>query len=144
MNKTALCALLGALGGAVSAAFGGWDAALNALIIFMGIDYVMGLVVAGVFHASNKSESGALDSRAGWKGLVRKLATLTVVLVAHWLDVLLGTGFIRDAATVGFAANEALSILENAALMGVPIDKLPVLKNSLEVLRKKSDGAGGA
>ena len=144
MSKTALCAALGAAGGIIAAAFGGWNAALSTLIAFMSVDYLTGLVVAGVFHASPKSESGALESRAGWKGLVRKFATLMVVFVAAQMDTLLGTAFVRDAVVIGFVVNEGLSILENAALMGVPVDKLPVLKNSLEVLRKKSDGADAA
>lgn len=142
MPKPALCAVLGALGGVLASAFGGWDMSLKILVLFMGVDYITGLIVAGVFHNSNKSESGALESRAGLKGLLRKFAMLLVVCVAHAVDVLMGTTFVRDAVVIGFAANEGLSILENAALMGVPI--IPdALKNSLEVLKKKSGGADG-
>ena len=142
MSKQALCAVLGAIGGAISAAFGGWDASLQILGLFMGVDYVTGLIVAGVFHKSNKTANGTLESRAGLKGLLRKFAMLAVVCVAHAVDVLMGTAFVRDAVVVGFAANEGLSILENAALMGAPI--IPdALKNSLEVLKEKSGGADG-
>lgn len=137
LSKTALCAALGILGGAISAAFGGWDNSLKALVIFMAVDYVSGLVVAGVFHSSNKSANGALESRAGFKGLLRKFAVLTVVFVACQIDILLGTNFVRDAVVIGFAVNEALSILENAALMGVPIP--PVILKSLDVLKKQND-----
>lgn len=137
LSKTSLCAALGILGGAISAAFGGWDASLKALVVFMAVDYISGLVVAGVFHNSNKSENGALESRAGFKGLLRKFAVLTVVFVACQIDVLLGTNFVRDAVVIGFAVNEALSILENAALMGVPIP--PVILKSLDVLKKQND-----
>lgn len=140
MSKPALCAALGALGGALASALGGWDASLKALVIFMAVDYVSGLIVAGVFHNSNKSESGALESRAGWKGIIRKFATVGVVFVAVQLDVLLMTNFIRNAVVIAFAANEALSILENAALMGVPIPT--VILTSLDVLKKENDKTG--
>lgn len=137
MPKPALCAALGVLGGAVSAAFGGWGNSLAILVFLMGADYLTGLIVAGVFHRSNKSESGALESRAGLKGLLRKFAMLVIVCVANAVDVLMGTAFVRDAIVIGFVANEGLSILENAALMGVPIPE--ALKNSLEILKRNSD-----
>lgn len=137
MPKPALCAALGVLGGAVSAAFGGWDNSLEILVFLMGADYLTGLIVAGVFHRSNKSKSGTLESRAGLKGLLRKFAMLVIVCVANAVDILMGTAFIRDAVVIGFVANEGLSILENAALMGVPIPD--ALKNSLEILQKKGE-----
>ena len=107
------------------------------LLIFMGIDYVTGLVVAGVFHASQKSSNGALESRAGFKGLCRKGATLLIVLVAHRLDLVIGTQYIRDAVVIAFSANEALSIIENVGLMGVPMPA--VVTRAIEVLQKKGE-----
>jgi toxin secretion/phage lysis holin len=62
---------------------------------------------------------------------------LLVVLVACRLDLLLGSDFIRDAAVIAFAANETISIIENLALMGVPVPK--VLTEAIEVLKKKSE-----
>ncbi len=67
--KAKVCTLLGTVGSIVVSAFGGWDSGLATLIIFMGIDYIMGLVVAGIFRNSPKTHSGALESRVGWKGL---------------------------------------------------------------------------
>lgn len=135
--KDVICTALGLVGGAVAAAFGGWSAALTTLVIFMAVDYLTGLLVAGVFHASRKTENGGLESRAGWKGLVRKGVTLLVVLVACRLDLLLGVNYVRDAAVIGFCANEALSILENTVLMGV---KWPApVQAALELLIKKSE-----
>lgn len=58
--------------GAVAAFFGGWDTGLVTLVIFMCIDYVSGLVVAGVFHNSKKTKTGALESKAGWKDCAEK------------------------------------------------------------------------
>lgn len=138
MNKSLFCAGIGAVGSAIAAALGGWDTALQTLLIFMGVDYLSGLVLAGVFHKSNKSESGSLESLAGWKGLARKCGTLLLVLIAHMLDLLTGTEFIRDAVILFFVSNEALSIIENAGLMGVPIPK--VLSDAIEVLNRKGDG----
>lgn len=85
MTKETICTAVGVAGSAIAAAFGGWDEALVTLIIFMVIDYLSGLAVAGIFHKSNKSENGALESRAGWKGLCRKCVTLLFVLIAYRL-----------------------------------------------------------
>lgn len=130
---------MGTVGSAFASFFGGWDAALTTLLIFMGIDYLTGLIVAGVFHKSQKTKNGALESRAGWKGLCRKGMTLLVVLVACRLDLLTGSSFIRDAVVIAFVVNETLSIIENAGLMGVPIPA--VLVKAIEILKKKSDVA---
>ena len=69
--KTVFYAAVCAAGGILSSLFGGLDMSLATLIVFMGVDYLTGLIVAGVFHRSGKSESGSLESRAGWKGLLR-------------------------------------------------------------------------
>jgi len=135
--KSFICTALGAIGAGIAAAFGGWSAALTTLIIFMAIDYISGLILAGVFHRSSKTESGALESKAGWKGLCRKGLTLLIVVVASRLDVMLGTTFVKDAVCIAYICNEALSILENAGLMGVPIPK--AVKNAIEILKKKGE-----
>ena len=136
--KQALCLGVGAVGACIASLFGGFDAALITLTLFMAADYITGLIVAGVFHSSPKSETGALESRAGLKGLLRKGGMLLVVLVACRLDLMLGSDFIRDAAVIAFSANETLSIIENLALMGVPVPK--ILTEAIEILKKKSDG----
>lgn len=135
--KNAICGILGIIGGAIASAFGGWSAGLTTLLIFMAIDYLSGLVVAGVFHRSPKSEGGALESRAGWKGLVRKGMTLLIVLIGCRLDIMLGIMYIRDALIIAFIINELLSIIENAGLMGVPIPD--ALKNAIELLKNKNE-----
>lgn len=135
--KNGFCTMIGATGALIASLFGGWDTALATLMIFMATDYVTGLIVAGVFHTSQKSENGALESRAGWKGLCRKGVTLLVVLVACRLDLITGTNFIRDAVIIAFICNETISIIENAGLMGIDIP--PALTAAIEVLKKKSD-----
>ena len=65
-TKAAIMTGAGVIGGMISQAFGGWDAALISLLLFMAVDYLSGLIVAGVFQASDKSETGALNSIACW------------------------------------------------------------------------------
>ena len=133
--KNLICTAIGMVGAAVSTIFGGWSEALTTLLICMAIDYITGLVVAGVFHNSPKSETGALESNAGLKGLFRKAAMLLFVLIGHRLDLAVGTTYIRDAVCIAFIANEILSLVENAGLMGVPIPE--VITNAIDVLKNK-------
>lgn len=135
--KNVICAIFGIIGGFIANAFGGWSAALTTLLIFMGVDYLSGLILAGVFHASPKSEDGTLESYAGWKGLVRKGMTLLIVLIGARLDMLLGVSYIRDALVIAFCVNELLSIIENMGLMGVPMPE--ILTNAIEMLKNKSE-----
>lgn len=135
--KAGIFTAVGVAGGFIASLFGGWDASLTTLLIFMGVDYATGLIVAGVFHKSQKSEDGALESRAGWKGLCRKGVTLLVVLVACRLDMVTGSNFIRDATVIAFIANETISIVENAGLMGVSIPEVVV--KAIDILKQKSD-----
>lgn len=137
MKGSVFCLGIGAIGAGIAGLFGGWDAALFTLIIFMSIDYISGLLVAGVFHNSPKTETGALESKAGLKGLLRKGGMLLVVLVACRLDLMLGAHFIRDAVVIALVSNEALSIVENLGLMGVPIPA-PII-NAIEVLKNRAD-----
>ena len=154
--KDTFCMAVGALGAAIASlyggwdaafgtfvanALGGWDAALQVLIGLMAADYVTGLIVAGVFHASPKSRTGALESRAGWKGLIRKGETLLIVLVACRLDAVMATSFVRDAVVIGFICNETISIVENAGLMGLPIPA--ALTKAVDILKQRSEEQKG-
>lgn len=147
MVKNYISTVAALIGGAVSTFLGGWSAGMTTLVIFMAIDYLSGIVVACVFHASNKSSSGAFESRAGWKGLVKKCFTLLFVLIAHRLDlVLLETAgvaismhYIRDTVVIGFMVNELFSIVENAGLMGIPLPKIII--RAIDVLQSRADNA---
>ncbi|GAB5081111.1 hypothetical protein Osc1_02840 [Hominimerdicola sp. 21CYCFAH17_S] len=127
----------GLVGSGISALFGGWTSAMTTLIIFMCIDYVTGIVVAGVFKKSSKSKTGALESKAGFKGLCRKGMVLLILLAACQLDRLMGTAYIKDAVCIAFCANETLSIIENAGIMGVPVPKQ--LKKAVEILKSREE-----
>lgn len=140
--KNLICTCIGTVGAAIADLFGGWNASLTTLIIFMIIDYVSGLIVAGVFKASTKTESGALESNAGWKGLFKKGMTLLLVLIAYRLDLAIGTNYIRDAVCIGFIANESISIIENAGLMGIPIPA--AVTKAIDVLKNKSEAESEA
>lgn len=136
--KTIICTSLGVVGGMIAKLFGGWTEDMITLTIFMALDFLLGLIVAGVFHKSNKSQTGALNSRAGWIGLCKKGVVLLFVLVAHRLDLLLGTDYIKTTTIIGFIANEFISMVENVGLMGVPLPK--AITKAIELLKHKEDG----
>ena len=125
------------VGAAITSLLGGWNGAMTTLVILMLIDYITGIIVAGVFHASPKSSGGALSSAVGFKGICRKFVILLIVVVACRVDVLLDTNIIRDATCIGFCANELVSITENAGLMGIPLPRK--LVEAIEVLRGDND-----
>lgn len=127
----------GVAGAAIANLFGGWTGAMTTLIILMLIDYISGLIVAGVFHKSPKSSGGALSSVVGFKGLCRKFIILLLVVVACRVDLLLNTNVIRDATCVGFCVNELVSITENAGLMGIPLPRK--LMEAIDILKGDSD-----
>ncbi len=134
--KHIICTVGGVIGGVIATLFGGWTEGLLVLVILMAIDYFSGLVVAGVFHRSPKSPGGGLESKAGLKGLIRKIFVLALVAVAHLIDRLIGTSYVRDAVCIAFCLNEIISIIENAGLMGIPIPK--ILRKAIDVLRDKA------
>lgn len=133
--KQSICTLAGVAGSMLAAAFGGWDAALMALVICMGVDYISGTMVALIFHKSTKTESGSYNSAYGLKGLCKKCLMLLFVLVAVQIDRMLGADYVRDAVCIGFCSNEVLSIVENLGLAGVPMPQTVV--KALEQLQKK-------
>jgi toxin secretion/phage lysis holin len=134
--KHFLLAAISVVGSAIAGWFGGWTTGITTLVIFMATDYITGLLVAGVFHASPKTEGGTLESKAGWKGLIRKGCTLLMVLIACRLDLLLGVNYIRDAVVIAFILNETLSIIENIGLMGINVPE--PLAEAVELLKNKN------
>lgn len=136
-NIDIMSGIVGIITACFTSIFGGWSAGMTTLLIFMAVDYLSGLIVAGVFKQSKKSENGALDSRAGFKGLCRKGMILIVVLIAYRMDLLLSTTYIRDMVVIGFCTNELVSIVENAGLMGIPLPA--VITKAIDVLKKKAE-----
>ena len=122
-------------GSIVAQLVGGWTYALTVLCTLMALDYLSGLIVAGVFHASPKSLGGGLESRAGLKGLFRKFAMCVIVVVAHLMDGLIGTDYLRDGCAIAFCLNEIISLIENLGLMGAPIPA--VIMKGIDILKTK-------
>lgn len=138
--KNIVLVTISAIGGLIVEFLGGVDTMLIALVMFMVVDYVTGLAVAMIFHKSKKTEGGGASSKEGFKGIVKKICILILVGLAHEVDVIVGADYIRSITIMFFVANEGLSVLENAGLMGV---KYPAfLVKALEILRDKAEGEG--
>ena len=136
--KISLMTAIGLAGSFIATLFGGWDTELRTLILFMAVDYITGLMVAGVFKNSSKTKTGALQSKAGWKGLCKKGMTLFIVLVAYRLELMVGSEFIRNAVIIAYIVNETISIIENAGLMGIKIPQ--ALQKGIDILVQKTEG----
>ena len=123
-------AVIAALGGWLGYFLGGCDGLLYALIVFVVLDYITGVLCAIADHK--------LSSAVGFKGICRKVLIFALVGIANILDVhVIGTGCVVRTATIFFyISNEGVSILENAANLG-----LPVPKKVKEVLKQLHDGA---
>lgn len=137
MTKDTFCAGIGTVGSFIAYMLGGWTTGLQTLIIFMGIDYLMGLTNAAIFKNSPKSENGKLNSAICWKGLCRKGVILLFVLIGYRLDLVFGLDYIKNTIIIGFLANELISIVENAGLMG--IDLPPIIANAIDMLTEKGE-----
>jgi len=135
--KNFIFLIVGIVGSWFMTLLGGWDAGMTALGVMMAVDFVTGWIVAGVFKKSGKSANGSLESRAGFKGLMKKLVVILIILVTAQMDALVGVEFIRNAAVIAFSANEILSIIENAGLMGIPIPA--VIVKAVDVLKNKAE-----
>ncbi len=134
--KVAVLSALSICGSGLAYLLGGWDTAVQSLIIIMAIDYVTGVMIAAFWNSSNKTETGGLDSKAGFKGLAKKVTILLAVLLGVTLDRAIGTdAFARTAIILFFTANEGLSVVENLAIMGVPFPEK--VKRTLEQLNTK-------
>lgn len=138
INRAAFITLTGVFGGIIAELFGGWDSDITTLVIFMCIDYITGIIVAAAFKRSQKTETGALSSKVGFIGLCKKGVMMLVVLIAHRLDLLIGTDYIRTATVIGFCCSELVSIIENAGLMGVPLP--PIITKAIDILKNKDNG----
>lgn len=116
------------IGAGISWLFGAWDIPIIFLVIVMVLDYITGILKAKI----NKE----LSSEIGLKGIARKFLILAIIMIAVLMDRLLNTGtwVFRSLACYFYIANEALSILENATVLGL---KIPDgLKNALIQLQE--------
>lgn len=119
------------VGGFIGGIMGGFDGLIYSLIAFVLIDYLTGVMAAIVDRQ--------LSSEIGFKGIFKKVSIFMLVAVGHIIDSkLLGSGTaLRTAIILFYTSNEGISILENAARMGLPIPKR--VKSVLEQLKKDGD-----
>ena len=130
MKEDIFCAIFASLGTFLIYLFGGFDVAMQSLLIAIVLDYISGLIKA----YNNK----VLSSKIGFRGIVKKLGILVLVMIAVVIDRITGeSGAIRTLIIYYFVANEGLSIFENLGEAGLPIPK--VLKNALKNLKKEND-----
>lgn len=121
-----------AVGGGVGYFLGGYDGFLYALLAFVIIDYITGVMCAVVDHK--------LSSEIGFKGICKKVMIFALVGVGHLLDtnILGGGGVLRTAIIFFYLANEGVSLIENAAHLGLPIPKK--LREALKQLHDRAEG----
>ena len=133
-----------AAAGAVISFFTGIPVIMWVLIAMMTLDYVTGLMT-GMMGVSSKTEGGKLSSRAAFDGLMRKIMIFLVVILSVLVDLAVqyGAGVTLNAVTgatcLWFIASEGVSVLENAAELGVPIPG--ILRKALELLQDSSGDA---
>ena len=122
------------LGGWLGYFVGGWDGMLIALVVLMALDYITGVMCAIADHK--------LSSAVGFKGICRKVLMLMLVGVANIVDVhVVGSGnALRAAVICLYLSNEGVSILENAAHIGLPVpEKLKIVLEQLHGRNENTD-----
>lgn len=127
-----IMALFSAIGAAFSFLVGGVDKLIMALLVFVLLDYVTGLVAAW--------KTSALDSRKGFEGIKRKVVMLVIVIMAHWMDMsLFGINTCRAMVIFAYLGNEGLSIMENLDRIGYGAYIPAFLREKLAQLRQEKE-----
>ncbi len=126
--------MFAAIGGWLGYFLGGWDGFLYALVIFIAMDYITGLMCAIL--------DKKLSSEIGFRGIFKKVLILALVAIGHVIDKnVIGDGsVVRTAVIFFYLSNEGVSVLENAAHIGLPVPKK--LKDVLEQLHNRDDKEG--
>lgn len=130
--------IIAGVAGAIAGLFGEWTTMLTILVVVMALDYISGWIVAWC-GKSPKTENGGLSSKIGFIGIAKKGFIMLLVLLATLLDRAIGndTFIFQSSLVLYYIANEGLSILENAALLGVKFPKK--LQRALETIRETED-----
>ena len=127
--KEYLCAILATVGYFFIYLLGGWDVALQCLLLAIVFDYISGMIKA--FHTKT------LSSKIGFYGILKKVGVLLIVMLGVLVDRVTGnTGAVRTLVIYYFVANEGLSVIENLGQSGVPIPDS--IKKALKALKKES------
>lgn len=131
--KDIICSVLAGIGTWLVYLWGGFDVAMQCLLVAIFLDYISGIIKAFV-----RKE---LSSSIGFKGIVKKVGVLVIVALAVLIDRVTGeSGAIRTLVIYYFVANEGLSIIENAGKAGLPIPHS--IREALEALKKQGDDNG--
>lgn len=133
--KEKITAIIGVIAAGITHFIGVWSGSLITLCVCMACDFILGLLVAGIFKNSTHTDKGGLSSQVAFRGLAKKICMLLLIGVAHWLDVLFAIDYIREGVIYAFIANETISIVENVGLCGVPLPS--VITKAIEVLKEK-------
>lgn len=128
--KELFCSILAGIGTGLVYLWGGFDVAMQCLLVAIVLDYISGIIKAFILKQ--------LSSSIGLKGILKKFGVLVVVALAVLIDRVTGeSGAIRTLVIYYFVANEGLSIIENMGLAGLPIPKS--IKEALKALKKQGD-----
>lgn len=128
--KDIICSILAGIGTGLVYLWGGFDVAMQCLLIAIALDYVSGIIKAFVLKQ--------LSSTVGFRGILKKVGILVVVALAVLIDRVTGeSGAIRTLVIYYFVANEGLSIIENAGKAGLPIPHS--IKEALQALKRQGD-----
>src|SRR5690625_2303925 len=128
--ETLIISIVAVVGATISFLLGGWSPLLQVLVIFIALDYIIGVTVAAYL--------GQLSSKIGFRGIAKKILILLLVAVAYTIDTITGDDtLIRDAVIFFYLANELLSIIESVGKTSLPVPD--VLKNAVESLKNRSD-----
>lgn len=109
---------------------------LMILLMLMIIDLITGTLVSAVWHKSSKTKSGKLSSRVMFKGIVKKILTLIIVVIAYQLDILLNINMIRYVVIITMIIEEILSIIETITLTGLKVPT--IITKALDVLERSA------
>ena len=127
--KEYLCVIIATVGYLFIYLLGGWDVALQCLLLAIVFDYISGMIKA--FHTKT------LSSKIGFQGILKKVGILLIVMLGVLVDRVTGnTGAVRTLVIYYFVANEGLSVIENLGQCGVPIPAS--IKKALKALNKES------
>lgn len=136
MSRQLIVGGISTVGSVIANIFGGWSDGLTVLCIFMIIDFITGMTAAAM-GTSEKSINGGISSGIIWRGILKKIMTLVMVVVGAQLDKLTGASYIKDAVVIAYCITEVVSIIENAGLIGLPVPA--VIQKVIDVLKEKND-----
>lgn len=134
MKQTVLNAGVGFFGASVSYLFGGWNDLLGFFLMVIVVDYLTGCVAA-VY------EGKGLSSQVGFKGLLKKAVMVSIVVLAHRMDMVMDTSVIQSGAIYFYLANELVSITENCGRAGLPLPDQ--VKKVIATLKDRGDSNNG-